>query len=67
MARDPTKVPQGSILGPLLFNIYLAYLFLKMDDIDIENYAEDNAPYVTADDIDGVTASLENALNTLFK
>ena len=38
-----------------------------MDDIDIENYAEDNAPYVTADDIDGVTASLENASNTLFK
>ena len=31
-----------------------------MDDID-------NTPYVTAKDIDGVIASLENASNTLFK
>ena len=27
----------------------------------------DNTPYVTAEDIDGVIASLENASNTLFK
>ena len=31
-----------------------------MDDID-------NTPYVTAEDIDGVIASLENASNTSFK
>ena len=38
-----------------------------MGDIDIANYADDNTPYVTADDIDGVIAFLENASNTLFK
>ena len=38
-----------------------------MGDIDIENYADDNIPYVTADDIDEVIACLENASNTLFK
>ena len=59
-------VQQRSILEPLLFNIYLANLFLVMDDIDIANYADDNTPYVTADDIDGDTASLENASNALF-
>ena len=32
-------VPQGSILGSLLFNIHLADLFLIMDDINITNYA----------------------------
>ena len=38
-----------------------------MDDIDIANYADDTTPYVTAHDIDGVTASFENASNTLPK
>ena len=38
-----------------------------MHDIDIANYAEDNIPYVTAHDIGGVIASLENASNILFK
>ena len=38
-----------------------------MNDIDIANYADDNTPYITADDIDGLTVSLENASDTLFK
>ena len=61
------RILQGSIFGPVLFNICLADLFLIMDDIDIANYSDDNAPYVTADDIDEVKALLENASNALFK
>ena len=40
-------VPQGSILGPLLFNIFLCDLFQFFPDLNITNYADDNTPHST--------------------
>ena len=39
-------VPQGSILGPLLFNIILCNLFLTIEGNYFTNYADDSTPYV---------------------
>ena len=50
-------VPQVAILGSLLFNISLADLFFIINDTDIANYADDNTPYITADNIDDLIKS----------
>ena len=38
-------VPQGSLSGPLFFNIFICDLFFGDIDIDLANYADDRTPY----------------------
>ena len=60
-------VPQESIRGSLLFNIFLCGLFLTMENIDIASYAADNMPYTTRNSIEEVIQKLGNAAKTLFQ
>ena len=60
-------VPQGSILGPLIFNIDLIDIFYISSNYDIANYADDNTPYVTCETMASLIESLEKIAEEIFK
>ena len=53
-------VPQGSILGPLLFNIFINDLFMFMEKCMLYNYADDNSMSKASRHLDEVLQCLQH-------
>ena len=65
--RITTGVLQGSILGPLLFNIVLNDLFLFISNPSLSNYADDNTLYTFGDNLKKIKDNLRSSFNTVHQ
>ena len=60
-------IPQGSILGPLIFNIFLCDLFYFLEGVAVASYADDTTPYTANKTNDLVIKEIEHFSKVLFK
>ena len=58
---------QGSILGPLLFNINTLDMFFEQKDVNFAAYADDNTPYFFDKNLEVLLSKLQICALKLFE
>ena len=62
-----SRVPQGSIVGPILFNCFFNGFFYFIEKASIHNFADDNTLSMFEETIQNLTALLQTESNTAIE
>ena len=60
-------IPLGSILGPLLFSIFVNDIFMFIEKTEVCNFADNDTIYDCDEDLSNVLENLKHDLKILFK